>query len=366
LAAELNPAVVLLDAPEHTHGDQHSEADRSSLGWGDHIRQLWVGRYQHGPVRILSPRVGHLGRAHVQDVIRGVAVLAGRRSPDLVRNELKDFEALSAEIGSAEHQQSANSYLILIAEDDSTNQKVVKRQLQILGYTCEIADDGLAALAQWRTGRFDLLLSDLHMPEMDGYELAQQIRAEEAAHHFNRVPILALTANALAGEQARAQACGMDDYLTKPIELKALHHALKRWLPVASNLAQDFERGEALPETPPPANAHINVDTLRQLVGDDDDIVHELLLDFVTSSRALGESFALAASTHAMEQVKQIAHKLKSAARSVGAHALGQICESMESSADTGDDSSKLIGELLQELKQVHLAIDNLIQEPVQ
>ncbi len=121
----------------------------------------------------------------------------------------------------------ARGRLILVAEDDRTNQKVILRQLATLGYTGVLARDGVEAMQQWRSGTFSLLLSDLHMPNMDGYELAAAIRREEAPGV--RLPIIALTANALKGEAERASAMGMDAYVTKPVPLAVLRDVLSRW-----------------------------------------------------------------------------------------------------------------------------------------
>jgi PAS domain S-box-containing protein len=125
---------------------------------------------------------------------------------------------------------SADARLVLVAEDNEINQEVVMLQLERLGYRCEIAGDGREALALWRTGRFDILFTDLQMPVMDGYELAAMIRAEETA--AARLPIVALTANALQEEAARCRAAGMDDCLTKPVQVSTLREALQRWLPL--------------------------------------------------------------------------------------------------------------------------------------
>ncbi|MHB1068836.1 MAG: PAS domain-containing hybrid sensor histidine kinase/response regulator, partial [Gemmatimonadaceae bacterium] len=119
--------------------------------------------------------------------------------------------------------------LILVAEDDPMNQKVILQQLGLLGYAGQIAADGVEALRLWHSGNtYAMLLTDLHMPKMDGYELSLHIRAEEplGAH----LPILALTANALHGEAERATASGMDGYLTKPVPLATLREVLARWI----------------------------------------------------------------------------------------------------------------------------------------
>lgn len=93
--------------------------------------------------------------------------------------------------------------LVLVAEDDEINQKVILQQLALLGHAAEVAPTGVEALRMWRNGHYGLVLTDLHMPEMDGYALTEAIRREEAGQR--RIPILALTANALRGEANRAR-----------------------------------------------------------------------------------------------------------------------------------------------------------------
>ena len=107
--------------------------------------------------------------------------------------------------------------LILVAEDNAINRRVIVEQLRLAGFAADIAVDGREALGRWRSGDYALLLTDLQMPEMDGYELAAAIRAEEGAGR--RMPIFALTANSLPDDEARCLAVGMDAYLVKPVSL---------------------------------------------------------------------------------------------------------------------------------------------------
>ena len=122
----------------------------------------------------------------------------------------------------------AQGRLVLVAEDDHLNQKVILQQLGLLGYAGEIASDGAEALARWRRGAYAMLLSDLHMPHMDGYDLVAAIRREEP--EGVHLPVIALTANALRGEADRALAAGMDGYLTKPVPLATLRGVLEQWI----------------------------------------------------------------------------------------------------------------------------------------
>ena len=129
-------------------------------------------------------------------------------------------------------QAGKNQPLILLAEDNETNRHVMQAQLRLLGYACDIAEDGLVAHGLWRSGRYSLLLTDCHMPVMDGFELTALIRQQEPAG--TRLPIVAVTANAMLGESERCLAHGMDDYLCKPLRLDDLKLLLQRWLPLPS------------------------------------------------------------------------------------------------------------------------------------
>ncbi len=122
--------------------------------------------------------------------------------------------------------------LILVAEDNEINQQVISKQLALLGFMADIAECGRIALEKFATRDYALLLTDLHMPVMDGIELATHIRAAEAsAGATRRLPIVALTADAAVNEVARCRQAGMDDCLTKPLPLVDLHAALQTWMP---------------------------------------------------------------------------------------------------------------------------------------
>jgi signal transduction histidine kinase/ActR/RegA family two-component response regulator len=117
---------------------------------------------------------------------------------------------------------------VLLAEDDAVNQMVVEEMLKKLGCVVDVVGDGQAAQAAAARRRYDLVFMDLHMPVMDGFEATRQIRLSEDARG-RRTPIVALTANALAGDRERCIACGMDDYLTKPVRGATLAGAIERW-----------------------------------------------------------------------------------------------------------------------------------------
>ncbi len=119
---------------------------------------------------------------------------------------------------------------ILIAEDNPVNREVAGEALRQLGCQVDLANDGQQAIAGWEATRYDVILMDCHMPNMDGIEAARIIRVREATDGRARTPILALTANARGEDYERCIASGMDDYLTKPLTLDELRAALDRWV----------------------------------------------------------------------------------------------------------------------------------------
>jgi len=109
---------------------------------------------------------------------------------------------------------------ILVAEDNTDNQELMKAMLELLGYEIDLANDGVEAFEKWKKNRYDLLILDIQMPNMNGYQVAIEIRKLEAG--IRHLPILALTAGALSGERNKCLEAGMDDYLTKPMTIDIL------------------------------------------------------------------------------------------------------------------------------------------------
>ena len=117
---------------------------------------------------------------------------------------------------------------VLVVEDNAANLKVTVRMVERLGYGADVAANGAEAVSMVELGRYDAVLMDCQMPEMDGYEATRQIRRAEAAGRH--VPIIAMTASALAGDRDRCLAAGMDDYISKPVKLHIVAAVLERWL----------------------------------------------------------------------------------------------------------------------------------------
>jgi PAS domain S-box-containing protein len=241
-------------------------------------------------------------------------------------------------------RQAASSLRILLAEDHPINRRLCQLVLEGLGNRPDLAENGRQALDRFRQSNYDVILMDCNMPEMDGYDATRQIRQVESDQRPprpRRVRIIALTANALAGERERCLAAGMDDYLTKPFTSEQLYNAL------INNVRAARAEGREPSDRPAPAAPadaappDFNPSRLRQLCEDlGHEPVKELVADF---QRELPERVAKAqqqAGTAAWEELRRGAHSLKGVASSFGLEKLAATCFAVET-ATASTDSPK-------------------------
>ena len=230
---------------------------------------------------------------------------------------------------------AGNTLRVLVAEDNDVNREVIAGQLGMLGLEHDLAGDGLAALAAYRHGCYDLVITDLRMPELDGIELARAVRELEAAEARARVPMIAITANATVEDAEACRAAGMDDFLGKPVRLARLRDCLARYLPLAP-----VPTPPAAPQ-PPPVGPGLTGDSftdippidlghLTAMIGDDPWLQRRMLERFIETTRPqLGQlNHAIAGSD--AEAACDIAHSLKGAANSAGANRLALLAADVE------------------------------------
>jgi signal transduction histidine kinase/CheY-like chemotaxis protein len=210
---------------------------------------------------------------------------------------------------------------LMVADDHPVNLEVIRRQLELLGLSADIAEDGAAALALWAEVRHPVVLLDLHMPVLDGFGLAEAIRREEAERGLPRTGLIAVTADALKGEDARCLARGMDAFLAKPISLDALARALGPWMP-------DFAPVEILPE------ALIDPAALGNLFGTGAGQASKLVRSFARSAAA---DIAAIDTARDPRRLAASAHRLKGAALMSGARLLAERAARAEAAAKAGD-----------------------------
>ncbi|MBD5803938.1 Sensor histidine kinase RcsC [Azoarcus sp. Aa7] len=333
-AANLTAPVVLIDFA----GEGQNAGSDKALGASAAAR-VRITRGRRRRPRITGPDTVMLdGNAlRRQSLLRAVAVAAGRASPEIFHAVPTETAVPATKKAPSVAEARRQGRLILVADDDEINKKVILEQLALLGQAAEIADDGAEALRMWQRGGYALILTDLHMPNMDGYSLTKAIR--EAEDGAARIPIVALTANALQGESRRALEAGMDDYLTKPVRLDVLGAHLERWLPrqdTAVATAEQVTSGPA-PDASASALPILDVSVLGGLVGDDPVVIREFLGDYLASARGLVAEARTAFAARDSSLVAACSHKLKSSSRAVGALALGDLCNRIESAVRVAD-----------------------------
>ncbi len=271
--------------------------------------------------------------------IQGVAVAVGRASPEVIYDD-EEIPTEAHELPSVEEAEAAGA-LILVAEDNPTNRDVIGRQLRLLGHVAEFCEDGKLALEAWRSKSYAILLTDCHMPVMDGFQLTEAIRETERGSD-QRFPIVAITASALEAEVERCYEAGMDDFLSKPLEMPKLKAVLRKWMPEVRSPTEP-EKEEAGPsiDTAEPVEARndaaIDPSALKSVFGDDEETFKEILTDFVQPAHSNVAEIMNAFEASSADDVAKAAHKLKSSSRAVGANDLGDICAALETAGKEGD-----------------------------
>jgi len=238
---------------------------------------------------------------------------------------------------------------ILVAEDNIVNQKVAVRQLEKLGYRADVVANGLEVVDAVSWVSYAAVLMDCHMPELDGFDATAQIRTWEAAQGDRRVPIIAMTADAMQGDREKCLKAGMDDYLAKPVKLEGLEAVLARWVPSPSSSAA----------TPPePASS----DHRESVNGPVDDAVLADLHRLDANGNLLGTLIthfledtptSLTALDDALQRgdpqaVTRVAHELSGSSGNVGARRMRQFCVELQALGKAKDLTKA--GELLRQL----------------
>ncbi len=249
--------------------------------------------------------------------------------------EVRDARAL-AEMRMAE-RATLNGARILLVENNMFNQEVACEFIQAAGASVGLAQNGVEAIKLLSTDRFDCVLMDIQMPLMDGFETTRQIRANPLWAH---IPVIAMTANAQDGINARCFAAGMDDYISKPFKADALYAMLAHWLtapahagrhagaPHASNHAE-LKEGDA---------GIIDLSELSELVGGDRSKMREFALKYLTSARNDMSGIEAALQRNDMEALGALGHHSIGSSGLVGAQGFASLSRILEAQAKNGGD----------------------------
>jgi two-component system, sensor histidine kinase and response regulator len=226
---------------------------------------------------------------------------------------------------------------ILLVEDNLINQQVALGILQIQGYSVTVVNNGREALDAYAQGGFDLILMDCHMPEMDGFEATREIRERERSIG-TRVPIIALTANAMAQDREECLNVGMDDHLSKPFSMQTLQDMLDRWMPQPS---KQSEAAQLAARATAKAAEVLDRQVLDQLskvrTNGKPELLARVINLYLVESPKLMLKLKQAAGARDAREIARTAHSLKSSSANVGAMVLSRYFEDLEASARRAD-----------------------------
>jgi two-component system, sensor histidine kinase and response regulator len=287
---------------------------------------------------------------------------------------------------------------VLVVEDNAINQLVVGDMLQRLGCEYEIIDNGRAAVSRLfapvseSLPTFEVILMDCHMPEMDGFEASRVIRRRETAAMMTRIPIIALTANAMQGDRELCLRAGMDDYLTKPVKTQELREMLLRWLPQDTSAApvsenpqlsrvKTAENSEDTPyltsldindkmDAPPELHrklAKLAVLDEQHLAGlrkeTREELFQRLVGIFLNELPNYVSKIYHALEMHDGEALYQAAHKMKGSTSSLGARRIHALCLQLENMGRAGElaaAQSLVSTHLTKESEQLRQALEKI------
>jgi len=284
---------------------------------------------------------------------------------------------------------AGDSRHILLVDDNPVNLDVSSAMLESLDYLVTTAENGRVALDKLERSRYDLVLLDCQMPEMDGYQVAAHVREREraaTAHTAARhIPIIALTAHALEADRTRCLAAGMDDYLSKPCSKKMLQAALLRWLPgcTATRLSRSAESGavaqktgpgplpagpkKGAPAGPAPVVDQAILNTIRALQREGaPSLLDKVIKRYFDDSPKHLASMRHAIAAEVPDELRMAAHSFKSSSAYLGAQALVELCQKMEAVGRDGacDGSEELMARIEAEYAAVHHSLSDTLEGP--
>jgi len=249
---------------------------------------------------------------------------------------------------------------ILLVEDNVINQQVALGILQIQGYGVTVANNGKEALDACEQDDFDMILMDCHMPEMDGFEATMEIRKREQASRRKRVPIVALTANAMAQDREECLNAGMDDHLSKPFSMQTMHEMLERWVPRPASSQPKGAQAESAPSEQAAVIDRQVLDYLATLrTNGKPELLARTINLYLAESPKLVQKLKQAAAASDAPELARSAHSLKSCSANVGARLLSRYCGDIEASARRADteEARRIVAKVEAEYGRVQSAL---------
>lgn len=260
--------------------------------------------------------------------------------------------------GSESTNTPSKPFRILVVEDNAVNQKIALRQLQMLGYSADVAANGLEALLALEKNSYDVVLMDCQMPEMDGYEATQEIRRREG--ESRHTTIIAMTDNAIECNRERCFQSGMDDYINKPARQEDLAALLAHWTqdPSTSSTKMDAAADDYVPAKVIDREV---IDRLRRLTkATSPDFLLEMIDLFIKDSPARINGMKEALWHTNADTLARAAHSLKGSSGQVGARRMFALCDIIEERSRAGsiEGAATLLLTLEEEFERVRLALE--------
>jgi signal transduction histidine kinase/DNA-binding response OmpR family regulator len=233
---------------------------------------------------------------------------------------------------------------VLLVEDNAVNQQIAVELLSEAGVVVDVAENGSVGLDKLRSGtHYDVVLMDLQMPVMDGYAAIAEIRADA---RFDTLPVIAMTAHAMAEERDRCFAAGMNDHIAKPIDPETLFDTLMRWdgrQPHQDHATSHKESRKTMNETLVPAAQWIDTETALRRVAGNTGLYHKLLRQFADGQRDAAKQIADLLAAGDLATAERTAHSVKGVAANVGAQPLADAASALEKALRAGEEAAALL-----------------------
>ncbi len=283
-----------------------------------------------------------------------VLVAAGLHNPKKITSTKSFNDFLSVDKARKENK------LVLLVEDNILNQQVITDQLHLLGYGVELAENGEQGLEAWRENKHPIILTDLHMPKMSGYDMVEKIRLEASQFEdVNAQPyVIAITANALKGEKERCLSIGLNDYITKPVELNVLEATLHKCAYKANPEASKLETQK--PSSP------VDMDMLSQYVNDDEAKKIRFFKMYLEQSNQLSKEINTGVIEHNKEKIISSCHQLKAISNTIGAMKVAEIAAEFESRCKEDEPTSDELISLRDSFEIEYSKVSQFIKEQIQ
>lgn len=243
---------------------------------------------------------------------------------------------------------------VLLAEDNPLNQQVALRTLDKFGYRADAVNDGEEALAAHNKKPYDIILTDIQMPKMGGFEVTKAIRLEETASG-KHVAIIAMTAHAMAGDRERCIAAGMDDYVSKPIDPDVFRAVMDRWAETVDFAIKGSLIKRGAKRSPEGVGSPADLTRIRELVDGDQLVERQLVELFISDTSAHTQLLEEAIEENRKDRIESEAHRMKSACVQVGADVLADLALNLERMGKNGslEAAPKIFADFQAEFRRV-------------